>query len=91
MNMNVDNWELKDNCDEVQWYYRSKLNDDMIACIVIPHKGNNFQWLLRIGFKSTFNKWGDVEYENTFDTFPLLAEFMSSEKYLKEIELMKGE
>ena len=91
MNMNVDNWELKDNCDEIQWYYQSKLNDDIIACIVIPHKGNHFRWLLRIGFKSTFNKWGDVEYENTFDTFPLLAEFMCNKKYLKEIELMKGE
>ena len=91
MNMNVDNWELKDNCDETQWYYQSKLNDDMIACIVIPHKGNHFRWLLRIGFESTFNKWDDVEYEDIFDTFPLLAEFMSDEKHLKEIELMKGE
>ena len=27
MNMNVDNWELKDNCDEVQWYYQSKRKD----------------------------------------------------------------
>lgn len=90
MNMNVENWKLRDDCNEVQWYYQSKLNDDAIACIVIPHKGNQFRWLLRIGFKSTFNKWGDVEYENTFDTFPLLAEFMSDEKHLKEIELMKG-
>ena len=89
MNMNVENWELKDSCDEIQWYYQSKLNDDMIACVVIPHKGNYFRWLLRIGFKSTFNKWGDVEYENTFDTFPLLADLMSNEKHLKEIELMK--
>jgi hypothetical protein len=30
-----------------------------------------------------------VEYENLFDTFPLLAEFMSNKKYLKEIELLK--
>ena len=35
------------------------------------------------------DNWGDVEYENTFDTFPSLAEFMSNEKHLKEIELMK--
>ena len=89
MNMNVENWELKDSCDEIQWYYQSKLNDDMIACVAIPHKGNYFRWLLRIGFKSTFNKWGDVEYENNFDTFSLLTEFMSNEKHLKEIELMK--
>lgn len=91
MNMNIENWELKDSCDNTQFYYQSKLNDCIIACVVIPHKGNQFRWLLRIGFKSTFNKWGDVEYENTFDTFPLLAEFMSNEKHLKEIELMKGE
>ena len=56
MNMNVENWELKDSCDDTQFYYESKLNDDMIACVVIPHKGNYFRWLLRIGFKSTFNK-----------------------------------
>lgn len=91
MNMNVENWELKDSCDDTQFYYQSKLNDDMIACVVIPHEGNHYRWLLRIGFKSTFNKWGDVEYENTFDIFSLLAHFMSNEKYLKEIELMKGE
>lgn len=89
MNMNIDNWELKDSCDDTQFYYESKLNDDMIACIVIPHKGNHYQWLLRIGFKSTFNKWGDMEYENNFDTFLLLAEFMSNKKHLKEIELIK--
>ena len=89
--MNVENWELKDSCGDAQFYYQSQLNDDMIACVVIPHKGNHFRWLLRIGFKSTFNKWGDVEYETTFDAFLLLAEFMSNEKYLKEIELMKGE
>ena len=91
MNMNVENWELKDSCDDTQFYYESKLNDDMIACVVIPHKGNHFRWLLRIGFKSTFNKLVYVEYENTFDTFPSLADFMSNEKHLKEIELMKGE
>lgn len=91
MDMNVDNWELKDSCDDTQFYYESKSNDDMIACIVIPHKGNRFRWLLRIGFKSTFDKWDDVEYENTFDTFSLLADFMSNEKNLKEIELIKGE
>ena len=50
MNMKVDNWELKSSYDDTQFYYESKLNDDMIACIVIPHKGNHFQWLLRIGF-----------------------------------------
>lgn len=91
MNMNVDNWELKDSCDDTQFYYQSKLNDDMIACVVIPHNGNHYQWLLRIGFKSTFDKWGNVEYENNFYTFSLLADFMSNEKHLKEIELMKGE
>lgn len=89
MNMNVDNWELKDSCDDTQFYYQSKLNDDMIACVVIPHNGNHYQWLLRIGFKCTFDKWGNVEYENNFYTFSLLADFMSNEKHLKEIELMK--
>ena len=87
--MNVGNWELKDSCDDTQFYYQSKLNDDMIACVVIPHNGNHYQWLLRIGFKSTFDKWGNVEYENNFYTFSLLADFMSNEKHLKEIELMK--
>lgn len=80
MNMNVENWELKDSCEDTQFYYQSKLNDDIIACVVIPHKGNHFKWLLRIGLKSTFNKWGDVEFGNFFDTFPLLAEFMSKVK-----------
>lgn len=89
MNMNVDNWELKDSCDDTQFYYQSKLNDDVIACVVIPHNGNHYQWLLRIGFKSTFDKWGNVEYENNFDTFLLLADFMSNEKHLKEIEILK--
>ena len=89
MNMNIDNWELKDSCDDTQFYYESKLNDDMIACVVIPHNGNHYQWLLRIGFKSTFDKWGNVEYENNFCTFSLLADFMNNEKHLKEIELMK--
>ena len=87
MNMNVENWELKDSCDEIQWYYQSKLNDDMIACVVIPHKGNYFRWLLRIGFKSTFNKWGDVEYENTFDYIEreVKTYFKSQSKFIVSI------
>ena len=61
----------------------------MVACVVIQHKGNHFKWLLRIGFKSTFNKWINTEYENTFNTFPLLVEFMCNEKYLTEIKLIE--
>ena len=34
MNMKVDNWELKSSYDDTQFYYESKLNDDMIACVV---------------------------------------------------------
>lgn len=86
MNMMVRNWEIKDDCEKTQFYYQSKVNDDMIACIVIPHYGNNFKWLLRIGFKSTFNKWGDVEFEQKYDTFLDLDNFMCNEILISKIK-----
>ena len=86
MNMMIKNWELKDDCEKTQFYYQSKLNDDMIACITIPHYGNGFKWLLRIGFKSTFNKWGDVEFEQKYDTFLDLENFMYNEKLIGKIK-----
>ena len=61
----------------------------MIACAVAPHEGNGHKWLLRVGFSSTFNKWGDVEYEGKFGSLDELKAFMENEDSLKSIR--KGE
>ena len=85
-NMNIKNWELRDDCDKTQFYYQYNFNDDIIACIVIPHAGNDFKWLLRIGFKSTFDKWGNAEFEDKFDNFLDLSNFMSNKENISKIK-----
>ena len=84
--MTVGNWKLVDDCQHCQFYYKNRANPDMIACAVAPHEGNGRKWLLRIGFSSTFNKWGDVEYEGKFGSLDELKAFMENEDSLKSIK-----
>ena len=84
--MTVENWKLVDDCQHCQFYYKNRTNPDMIACAVVPHEGNGHKWLLRIGFSSTFNKWGDVEYEGKFGGLDELKAFMENEERLNSIE-----
>ena len=84
--MTVGNWKLVDDCQHCQFYYKNRANPDMIACAVVPHEGNGHKWLLRIGFSSTFNKWGDVEYEGKFGSLDELKAFMKNEESLKSIK-----
>ena len=84
--MTVENWKLVDDCQHAQFYYKRRGDLDMIACVVIPHNGNGHKWLLRIGFSSTFDKWGNVEYENKFDSLDELKAFMGNEDSLKTIK-----
>ena len=68
MKIEINNWEYEDDVHEQQFYFSSKLNDDIIGCIVTPHKGNGNMWLMRIGFRSTFDNWGNVELHEKFLT-----------------------
>ena len=86
LSIKIPNWDFRDHCDDVQYYYRNLINDDMVACIITPHKYIDYKWLLRIGFSSTFNKWGDVEYENKFDTLDDVIKFMRNKNELENIK-----
>lgn len=59
----VSGSDLADEVDNhTQTYYES--NDGrLLACIVTPHNGNDFMFLVRVGYSETFDKWGNVEFE----------------------------
>lgn len=83
--MTVNNWKLVDNFQHAQYYYKYRINNDMIACVVVPHICNGNRWLLRIGFSSTFDRWDNVAFEKSFDTLKQLKEFMDDESAVGEI------
>lgn len=37
--------------------------EDRYFCVIEPHGGNNFHYMLRINDKTTFDRWGDADLE----------------------------
>ena len=46
---------------------------NILYSITAPHEGNDFTYLLRVNPKSTFDKWGNVDIEEFYDTIDELA------------------
>ena len=42
-------------------------NDDLYVQFINPHKGTDFEYVIRAEYKEDFDKWGNCEYE-TYST-----------------------
>lgn len=46
------------------------MKDDsgLLLCIIPPHKGTNFNWIIRMEHTEAFNKWGDTYYQGAVES-----------------------
>ena len=51
---------LKLYCHSHNYYME---NDDIVVCLIIPHRGSEFKYIVRADYKKNFDKWINVPYE----------------------------
>jgi len=73
----MDNWELDYKLEDSHVYYRSK-NGKYMACIVMPHSGTDYKYMLRIAKVEGFDRWSFADVEEYFDTFEDSKEYMDT-------------
>lgn len=49
-------------------------------CIIAPHEGNDYSFLLRVNTKKTFDRWSICEFEEKFSTSEKLIKFLKKDK-----------
>ena len=54
-------------------YFRNKL---LTFCIIAPHEGNHYQYLLRSNARADFDRWSVAASEYRFDKPETLAHFL---------------
>ena len=62
----------------------------MYYCIVAPHEGNNFSYILRRNPIITFDRWDIVDLEDFYDSAEDLLEELDYTKDLESIIIMWG-
>lgn len=63
----LDNW-LFDNCVDENVFFLDSTNKLLCACIMAPHKGTDYKWLLRIANCEGFDKWSSAQIEEFYDS-----------------------
>ena len=52
--------------------------DDLYFCIISPHEGNHFKFLLRANPVATFDRWGVCDFEKEFDNSKELVNYLEN-------------
>ena len=62
----------------------------MYYCVISPHEGNDFSYMLRRNPIITFDRWSSVDLEDFYDDAEGLLEDLNYEKDLESIIIMWG-
>lgn len=54
--------------------------DEILYNITAPHSENHFKFMIRINPKKTFDKWGNADIEEFFDTIDELVAYINDEE-----------
>ena len=73
-------WIEQYNVDEEFYQYISK-DKNYLACLMVPHKGTNWKYMIRINRFETFDRWSVAEIEEFFDTEQEALEFLNNYSY----------
>lgn len=73
----LKHWDLVDSCYGII-YLTSKNQSKLIACIVEPHDGNGFKWLLRVANFEDFDRWSLAEMQKYCSTFEDVVDILTS-------------
>lgn len=85
MQMQLQNFKIEDVCKDLDGtlshIYASK--GVMYYCVVAPHSGNDFTYMLRRNAMCTFDRWSVVDLEDFYDSAEELLENLD---YVKDLE-----
>ena len=90
----LDNDELKitDFIQEnghISYIYLKDKWDLMYYCLIAPHCGNNYKYILRANTQKTFDRWSVCEFQKEFNTEFLLLTFLNTNKETIYKEILK--
>lgn len=92
MQLQLKNFEIKDVIkDQNGWLshiYAEK--GCMYYCVVAPHEGNDFSYMLQRNPIITFDKWGAADLEDFYDSAEDLLEELDYTRDLESIIIMWG-
>lgn len=92
MQMQLQNFIIEDICKDLDGalshIYASK--GVMYYCVVAPHSGNDFTYILRRNATCTFDRWSVVDLEDFYDSAEKLLENLDYEKDLEATITMWG-
>ena len=80
----LKHWDLVDVITNSHYYLSSK-NGILIACLVAPHEGNHWHWLVRVANFRTFDRWSFAEVQEELGTFEGAVDFLTMIDVDKEL------
>ena len=56
-------------------------SDDLLYyCVIAPHSGNDYKYILRVNAQKTFDRWSVCEFQLSFETLTGLITFLIESK-----------
>ena len=92
MQLQLRGFEIKDTIKDIDGWLSHIYAEKgcMYYCIVAPHEGNNFSYMLRRNPIVTFDRWSIVDLEDFYNTAEKLLEELDYIKDLESIIIMWG-
>lgn len=92
MQLQLRGFEIKDTIKDINGWLSHIYAEKgcMYYCIVAPHEGNNFSYMLRRNPIVTFDRWSIVDLEDFYNSAEKLLEELDYIKDLESIIIMWG-
>lgn len=58
--------ELVENVENTSYYFDNRAN--IVVLVIVPHEGNNYNWIIRADTKDGFDRWSNCIFESEFKT-----------------------
>lgn len=90
--LQLQGFKIKDTIKDIDGYLSHIYAEKgcMYYCVVAPHKGNHFSYMLRRNPIVTFDRWNIVDLEDFYDSAEDLLEELNYTKDLESIIIMWG-
>ena len=90
--LQIRGFKIKDTIKDMDGYLSHIYAEKgcMYYCVVAPHKGNHFSYMLRRNPIITFDRWNVVDLEDFYDSAEDLLEGLDYIKDLESIIIMLG-
>lgn len=73
---------IKDDDKITHFYFEC---DDLYFCVIAPHSGNDYQFLLRVNPKKTFDRWSIADLQIPYRNAQILIGYFDINDFRKEL------